>query len=156
MIKSLNFMEVMALGKELGKLSGIPDETLISVATNLAAGQVPGMAMAASAAAPAAPAPDGKKAEAPAQDGKKPEGKDKAPPKKEAKATSSLKLVSFPEGAKFNVLREVRKLKPGMNLMDSKKLVENLPQIIQKDILAEEQKEWTTALEGAGAKIEWV
>lgn len=61
--------------------------------------------------APAAAAASAEGAPAPGKGEKGP------PPKKEIEV-ADVKLVSFPEGAKFNVLREVRKLKPGMNLMD--------------------------------------
>uniref|UniRef100_A0A6B2LQU7 Large ribosomal subunit protein bL12 C-terminal domain-containing protein n=1 Tax=Arcella intermedia TaxID=1963864 RepID=A0A6B2LQU7_9EUKA len=82
----------------------------------------------------------------------------KEQPKQESKESksASVKLISFPEGSKMHVLKEVRKLKPGMNLLESKKLVENLPQILQKNVLPEEQKEWKTLLEAVGAVIEFV
>lgn len=67
----------------------------------------PAAAPAAAAAAPAAAAA----ADAASAETKKEE-------KPAEKAQADVKLISFPDGAKFNVLREVRKLKPGMNLMD--------------------------------------
>jgi len=78
------------------------------------------------------------------------------PKEEEFTKSASVKLISYPETAKINVLRELRKLKPGMNIMESKKLVENLPQILQKNVLPDELKEWKKQLEGAGAKIEFV
>jgi len=79
----------------------------------------------------------------------------KGPPPKEEKVLANVKLISYPDGAKMNVLREVRKVKPGMNLMDSKKLVENLPQILSKGASPEEQKQWKEALEKVGAVVEF-
>jgi len=99
-------------------------------------------------AAPAAPAPA---AAPPVAEAPKAEV-----PKVEERAIASVKLISYPEGAKFNVLREVRKLKPGMNLMDSKKMVENLPQIILKNAPAKEVAVWKNGLEVAGATVEVV
>lgn len=71
-------------------------------------------AMAAPAAAPAAAA--AAPAAAAAADAASAETKKEEKPAEKAQA--DVKLISFPDGAKFNVLREVRKLKPGMNLMD--------------------------------------
>jgi len=70
--------------------------------------------------------------------------------------SASVKLLSFPDGSKINVLKEVRKLKPGMSIVDSKKLVENLPQILVKSATPDEQKEWKTALEAVGAVLDFV
>lgn len=78
------------------------------------------------------------------------------PPKEEVKGFASIKLVSFPESNKLNVLKEIRKLKPGMNLTDSMKLVANLPQILVKGASPEDQKKWKSELEKTGAVIEFV
>jgi len=147
LIKNLNFIEIIALAKELSRLTGISEESMANMATG-------NMGLHPGPVAQGQAAPTGAQGEAPAEAGKAPAKP--APPEKKAVKSASVKLVSMPEGAKFSVLRELRKLKPGMNLMDSKKLVENLPQILQKDVPPDEQKEWKDALEGAGAKIEFI
>jgi len=69
---------------------------------------------------------------------------------------ADIKLLGFPEGAKFPVLKEIRKLKPGMNLVDSKKLVEELPQIVGKRISGDELEEWKKALDTLGCQYELI
>jgi len=138
--KQLNFIEIMALGKELQKITGVTDEQLYASCGSL--GPPPGgYAQAPAAAAPAAEA-------APAAAA--------APAKEQKILVADIKLISFPEANKFQVLKEIRKLKPGMNLLDSKKLIEELPGIVGKKIHGEELEEWKKMLEAAGAKYELV
>jgi len=71
-------------------------------------------------------------------------------------ASYSIRLLGYPEGNKIKLLKEVRKLKPGMDIMASKKLVEEIPQIIISKLTAETLKEWTSVLDPLEAKYELV
>lgn len=73
-----------------------------------------------------------------------------------AAAKQDVKLVSFPEANKFKVLKEIRTLKPGMNLMESKALIEGLPKVVIKELPAKQAEEWKTKLTDAGAVVELV
>jgi len=66
----------------------------------------------------------------------------------------SVKLVGFEEGAKIKVLKEIRVLKPGMQLMESKNMVENLPQTLREGAPEDEAKKWQEKLVAAGGKVE--
>jgi len=126
---------------------GLIPEPLIGPVQQIPVGETPAPA---AGAAPSSPTP--------AKDASAKEKKvDKGPPpKEEVKGIANIKLVSFPEGSKMNVLKEIRKLKPGMNLADSMKLVANLPQILIKGVSPEEQTKWKTELEKTGAVLEFV
>jgi len=141
--QDLTFVEFVSFAHEVARILGIPYEQLMAAGAFSGGAPLAG-APAGGAAAGAAPAG------APAQEEKK------GPPPKKEIVSADIKLISFPEGAKFNVLKEVRKLKPGMNLMDSKKLVENLPQILAKKVPKEELKEWEAGLKAAGAEFELI
>eukprot|EP01128_Nolandella_sp_AFSM9_P002039 TRINITY_DN12433_c0_g1_i1.p1 TRINITY_DN12433_c0_g1~~TRINITY_DN12433_c0_g1_i1.p1 ORF type:complete len:215 (-),score=63.72 TRINITY_DN12433_c0_g1_i1:110-754(-) len=132
-IFQLNFLEIAQLAKEIEKKTGIK---MGGVGVGGGGGAAAPAAAAPAAAAPAEAAPVEEKAE--------------------DKAQADIKLVAFPDGAKFNVLREVRKLKPGMNLMESKKLVENLPQIIGTKVPKEEFDAWKEGLAKVKAEIEFI
>jgi len=154
-LSKLTMLEMFSLNNELAKMMGVPLSVLLSGGSrgaDITGAEAPvaGEPGASAAAGAAAGAPAG----AAAKDEKKEEKKG-PPPKKEI-AAANVKLISFPEGAKFNVLREIRKLKPGMNLLDSKKLVENLPQILAKSVPKEELKEWEAGLKAAGAEFEFI
>jgi len=77
-------------------------------------------------------------------------------PEKKIMGKVTIKLVSFPEDKKLIVLKNIRKLKPGMNIMDSKKLIDALPSILQKDLTPEQAKEWETLLKEGDAKYELI
>jgi len=155
-LNTLNFFEIHSLGKQMAALTGITEKMIPPIPSSQSVkSDTPGQQTTATAQ------PSGTDKDQQAASGKAgaaAAAAKAAAEKKAAAATrvASVKLLSYPEAAKINVLREIRKLKPGMNLMDSKKLVENLPQILQKDVLPDQQKEWKEALEAAGAKIDFV
>jgi len=78
----------------------------------------------------------------------------KAEPPKPPKSTFNLKLVQMDEGAKYKILKEIRALKPSMNLTESKKYVENLPQIILEEAKPDEIAKWIEKLKAVGAHLE--
>lgn len=51
------------------------------------------------------------------------------------------------------MLKVVRKITPGVNLMESKKLVEELPSVAGTKIPAEEAKKFVEELQAAGAVV---
>jgi len=53
-------------------------------------------------------------------------------------------------------LKEIRVLKPGMALMESKALLEGLPKIVAKDLGAKDAETWKTKLTEAGGVLELV
>eukprot|EP01126_Amoeba_proteus_P043410 TRINITY_DN4763_c0_g1_i2.p1 TRINITY_DN4763_c0_g1~~TRINITY_DN4763_c0_g1_i2.p1 ORF type:complete len:199 (+),score=43.34 TRINITY_DN4763_c0_g1_i2:246-842(+) len=130
-MKKLQLLEVVQLGNELQKLVGatIP---MIPIGQPVQNTTTTESAPAASAA-PAAPA-------APASE----------KPQAAQVTVADIKLIGYPEEKKFHLLKEIRKLKPGMNLMDSKKLVENLPQILQTKVAGDDLVEWKKALDALG------
>lgn len=65
-----------------------------------------------------------------------------------------MKLVALEEGKKFPVLKILRKVTPNMNLMDSKKLVEELPSVISESMPAADAHKWVAELKEAGATVE--
>lgn len=156
-IQELNFRELLALGKALQKSVNIDLTKLVDERQKAMTAfyQMHVKAAQAASVAPVAAAPAAA-ASATAAEAKP--AADAAPAAAAAPLTgiATIKLLSFPDGAKFNILREVRKLKPGMNLMDSKKMVENLPQILVKNAPAAEITQWKTALESVGAVVEIV
>jgi len=155
-LSALNFAELITLEKQLLKMTGINPEMISKLMSGVTSTGSTQQAAKTQAAPTATEQPAA--ASSPAQERLDPRAAaaKAAAAAKQNTRSASVKLIAYPEGNKMNVLREVRKLKPGMNLMDSKKLVENLPQILQKDVTANDQKEWKDALEAAGAKIEFI
>lgn len=70
------------------------------------------------------------------------------------KTSFVVKLISFDDAAKFKVLKEIRALKPGMQLMESKALIEKLPSVLKEDVSKEEGDKWIEKLKAAGAVVE--
>jgi ribosomal protein L7/L12 len=96
-MSQLNVLEMVQFTKEMGKIMGVSYEDLMR-GPAVASGPAP-------AAAAAAPAPE-------AKEEKKEE---KVAP---AKTTVTIKLTKVDEGNKYKVLKEIRALKPGMNLAE--------------------------------------
>lgn len=98
-------------------------------------------------AAPAAPAPAAE--EAPAEEAA-PAAEKK---KEEASALVTLKLVSFDDGKKIGVIKEVRAL-TGLGLKESKDLVENVPKVLQKGVPRADAQAIIDKFKTATAKVE--
>eukprot|EP01126_Amoeba_proteus_P028520 TRINITY_DN2811_c0_g1_i1.p1 TRINITY_DN2811_c0_g1~~TRINITY_DN2811_c0_g1_i1.p1 ORF type:complete len:193 (+),score=29.07 TRINITY_DN2811_c0_g1_i1:65-643(+) len=69
---------------------------------------------------------------------------------------ASIKLVSYPYDNKIKLLKVYRQLKPGMAITDSKKLVENLPQIIVERISGDQLTEWRKELDALECNYELI
>eukprot|EP00005_Dracoamoeba_jomungandri_P003174 CAMPEP_0174250258 /NCGR_PEP_ID=MMETSP0439-20130205/488_1 /TAXON_ID=0 /ORGANISM="Stereomyxa ramosa, Strain Chinc5" /LENGTH=162 /DNA_ID=CAMNT_0015330277 /DNA_START=150 /DNA_END=638 /DNA_ORIENTATION=+ len=133
-IMRLNQIEYLSLTKYMQKQLGIPDSVMEGspVIVSQSASQ--------QAAAPQAGAGEEKKDEAPA-----------AP----TAANGKLVLTALEDGAKFKVLKEIRAtICPGMKIMDAKKLVENLPQVLVEDITSDAAQAHIKVLKELGAVVE--
>ena len=99
---------------------------------------VPVMAAAAAAPAAAEAAPAEEEVEA----------------KPREKTIFSVKLAAFDAGKKVALIKEVKNLLEGMNLVQAKKFVESAPQTLKEDVPKDEAEALKAALEAVGATIE--
>merc|ERR1712137_1129421 len=107
--------------EKLNKIvSDISQLTLIEVAEL----NIPDAPMMAYGAAPAAPA-------------KEQEEVDEEPQAK-VQTSFTLKLTQFNDSKKIALIKEIKNLVEGMNLVQAKKFVENLPAVVRADIPKEE------------------
>lgn len=81
------------------------------------------------------------------------EEEEEAAPKK-VQTSFKVKLVKFDEKQKVALIKEVKNLLEGMNLVQAKKFVESAPTIVKEDIPKEEAEKLKEALAKAGAVIE--
>ncbi|EDO35026.1 predicted protein [Nematostella vectensis] len=76
-------------------------------------------------------------------------------PEKEAEPTEfTVKLTGFDAAAKVKLIKEIKNLIPGMNLVQAKKFVEGLPQNVREKVNKEESEQLKKALEAAGGTVE--
>lgn len=78
---------------------------------------------------------------------------EEAAPKK-VQTSFKVKLVKFDEKQKVALIKEVKNLLEGMNLVQAKKFVESAPTIVKDDIPKDEAEKLKEALSKAGAVIE--
>ena len=76
-----------------------------------------------------------------------------AQPEVEQKTSFTVKLVKYGEESKVKVIKEIKAMIEGMNLVQAKKFVESVPQVVQKDISKEEAAKLKTILEAAGGVV---
>ncbi|KAK0047072.1 39S ribosomal protein L12 mitochondrial [Biomphalaria pfeifferi] len=84
---------------------------------------------------------------------KAPEEEEDVAPKRE-KVNFTVKLMKFDAGKKVQLIKEIKNLIEGLNLVQAKKFVESIPQIVKADIPKEEAEKLKEALTAAGAEIE--
>lgn len=77
---------------------------------------------------------------------------DEAPAKKE-KTHFTVKLTELKAAEKVKLIKEVKNCIQGLNLVQSKKLVESLPQEIRANVSKEEAEKLKAALEAAGGTV---
>lgn len=65
-----------------------------------------------------------------------------------------MKLVKFDEKQKVALIKEVKNLLEGMNLVQAKKFVESAPTVVKEDIPKEEAEKLKEAFTKVGAVIE--
>ncbi|EIW66078.1 hypothetical protein TREMEDRAFT_35495, partial [Tremella mesenterica DSM 1558] len=80
------------------------------------------------------------------------EGKEQVEKKKE-KTIFTVKLEKFDTGAKAKIIREVKAMMPNMNLVEAKKFVESVPQILKENLPKEEAEKLQKTLTELGATV---
>lgn len=81
-----------------------------------------------------------------------PKDDDEAP--KKEKVSFKVKLMKFDEKQKVALIKEVKALLEGMNLVQAKKFVESSPAIVKENVDKEEAEKLKEALQKVGATIE--
>ncbi|XP_005181051.1 large ribosomal subunit protein bL12m [Musca domestica] len=81
------------------------------------------------------------------------EEEEEAAPKK-VQTSFKVKLVKFDEKQKVALIKEVKNLLEGMNLVQAKKFVESAPTVVKDDIPKDEAEKLKEALTKAGAVVE--
>ena len=69
------------------------------------------------------------------------------------KTEFAIRLIEFAAPDKIKLIKAVKSIKKDLNLVQAKKFVESLPQIIRDDASKEECEEIQKLIEGAGGKI---
>ncbi|BFZ03413.1 hypothetical protein BsWGS_06452 [Bradybaena similaris] len=80
------------------------------------------------------------------------EDEEEEAPKRE-KVSFTVKMLSFQADKKVQLIKEVKNLLEGLNLVQAKKFVESLPQVVKADITKEEAEKLKEALSSTGAEI---
>uniref|UniRef100_A0A915JD10 Ribosomal protein L7/L12 C-terminal domain-containing protein n=2 Tax=Romanomermis culicivorax TaxID=13658 RepID=A0A915JD10_ROMCU len=71
-----------------------------------------------------------------------------------AKTSYAVKLLKFADGKKIDLIKEVKNITTGMNLVQAKKFVESLPQTVKTDISKDEAEKLKQKLESLGGECE--
>ncbi|ETN86367.1 hypothetical protein RB195_010876 [Necator americanus] len=131
-IVNLSLLDVADLNKALKKRLNISDQPFMPAGMMMAAVQ--------NAAANGAPSEASKESESDVPQ----------------KMTFSVKLTKFDDSKKISLIKEIRTLVPGLNLVQAKKFVETAPVVVKEDMGKSEAEEMKNALEKVGATIEIV
>nr|CAG4645322.1 EOG090X0O3H [Leptodora kindtii] len=126
-ISRLNLIEVAELNKVLKATLNIPDAPMMSYA----------------AAAPAQAAP-------------KKEEEEEEKPVAKVQTSFTLKLTKFDESKKIAIIKEIKNLIEGMNLVQAKKFVESVPTVVKADAPKDEVEKLRDALVAVGGVCEIV
>ena len=70
-----------------------------------------------------------------------------------AKTSFKLTLTAFDPAAKAKLIKEIKGIVPGLNLIEAKKYVESLPKVIKEEGSKEECEKLKAVLEGCGGKV---
>ncbi|XP_070495043.1 uncharacterized protein mRpL12 [Chironomus tepperi] len=124
-IASLNILEVSELSTLLKRKLNLPDTAMMPMGGFVAQ------------AAPAQAA----------------EEEEEAAPKT-VKTSFKVKMTKFDEKQKVALIKEIKSLFDGMNLVQAKKFVESVPTIVKEDVSKEEAEKLKEALTKIGAVIE--
>ncbi|KAJ8523038.1 hypothetical protein ONZ45_g488 [Pleurotus djamor] len=73
--------------------------------------------------------------------------------KPKEKTVFNVKLESFDAGAKPKIIREVKALVPNLTLIDAKKFVESVPQLLKENLPKEDAEKLKVAFEKLGAVV---
>lgn len=72
------------------------------------------------------------------------------------KISFSVKLLKFDESKKIGLIKEIRNVISGLNLVQAKKFVEGAPAEVKKDLGKNEAEELKALLESQGGTVEIV
>jgi len=75
-------------------------------------------------------------------------------PAKQEKSSFTVRLIKFDDAKKVAVIKEIKSLVEGMNLVQAKKFVESVPQAVKSDISKEEAEKLKETLTAAGGTVE--
>ncbi|CAN6671901.1 large ribosomal subunit protein bL12m [Trichomonascus vanleenenianus] len=129
--------KISAIVDEIAKLNLLETSQLVKeLKTRL---DIPDISFPAAGAAPAAPVA------APAEE-------EEAPPAAEEKTIFNIKLESFDAKNKAKIIKEVKGLL-GLNLVDSKKLVESAPKVLKENVPKEDADKIKETIEKIGGKV---
>lgn len=81
------------------------------------------------------------------------EEEEEAPAAPTGPSLYSVKLVKFDDSKKVALIKEIKNLMTGMNLVQAKKFVESTPAEVRKDITKEEAETLQKALEAVGGTV---
>jgi len=70
------------------------------------------------------------------------------------KSLFTVRLTKFDEAKKVALIKEVKSIVAGMNLVQAKKFVESLPQTLRSDVTKDEAEKLKVALSAVGATVE--
>ncbi|XP_020277508.1 39S ribosomal protein L12, mitochondrial [Pseudomyrmex gracilis] len=73
---------------------------------------------------------------------------------KKVKTEFTVKITEINKDQKVSLIKEVKNLIPGSNLVQAKKFIEELPAIIRKDVAKDEAEKVKDVLVKLGAKVE--
>jgi large subunit ribosomal protein L7/L12 len=124
-IAALNLLEVSELSSLLKKKLNLPDTAMMPMGFG-----------AAPASAPVAS-----------------EEEDEVAPKK-VQTSFKVKLTKYDEKQKIALIKEIKNLFDGMNLVQAKKFVESVPTIVKEDVSKDEAEKLKEALSKIGATVE--
>lgn len=136
-IMAYDQFEMMELTRYMQQRLGLPDQALFGGF----GGGGGGVAAAPVAQAQAAPA-------------ETQETKPKAEEKKQEQLAFTLHLVKVDPEAKFKVLKEIRTMKPGMKILESKDMVEKLPSLLKENVLKEEAEQLVAKFKELGGEVQ--
>jgi len=132
----LNQVETFELLKLLQLRFDVPDSALM------------GGGVVVQAAAPGTPAPAGA---TPGGDAPSAQAQSEA---KAEKMIFDVQLVAVNEADKFKVLKEIRTMKPGMKLLESKEMVEKLPSMLKQNVQKDEAEKLAAKFKELGGTVE--
>ncbi|XP_046650417.1 39S ribosomal protein L12, mitochondrial-like [Daphnia pulicaria] len=125
-ISQLTLIEVAELNQVLKTTLKIPDAPVMAYGAGLAAGPV------------------------------QPKEEEEEAPKAKVQTIFTVKLTKFDETKKIALIKEIKNIVEGMNLVQAKKFVETLPAVVRADIPKDEAEKLSSVIAAAGGICEIV
>ena len=75
-------------------------------------------------------------------------------PQQPVKSTFTVRLLKFDDTKKVAVIKEIKSMIEGMNLVQAKKFVESVPQVVRSDVSKEDAEKLKEVLTAAGGTVE--